>query len=94
MTQTHVISVRTYAAVLAALLVLLGVTLGVALVDLGPWNVVVAMAVASVKAFLVMVYFMHLRFSKALVVIFAVAGFLWLVVLIVLTMSDYVTRWQ
>jgi cytochrome c oxidase subunit 4 len=87
------ISLRAYLAVFAALLVLTALTTGIAFVDLGgAANVAVALAIAVVKALLVALYFMHLRDSSPLTKIFAGAGLFWLGLLIVLTMSDYMSR--
>jgi cytochrome c oxidase subunit 4 len=52
----------------------------------------VALAIAGSKAVLIMLYFMHLRYSNRLTSVFAVAGFLWLAILIALCLSDYLTR--
>jgi cytochrome c oxidase subunit 4 len=87
------ISVKTYLAVFAALLALTALTTAIAFVDLGGvGNVAVALSVAIVKAALVALYFMHLRHSTPLTVIFAGAGLFWLGLLIVLTLSDYISR--
>ena len=87
------ISVKTYVAVFAALLVLTALTTAIAFVDLGGvGNVAVALSIAIVKAALVALYFMHLRYSSPLTVIFAGAGLFWLGLLIVLTLSDYISR--
>jgi cytochrome c oxidase subunit 4 len=88
----HSTSTATYYVVFALLLVLTGITVGVALVDLGPVNNVAAVGIAVIKASLVLVYFMHLRFTSRLTWVFAGAGFFWLIVLITFTMSDELTR--
>ncbi|MEX1098229.1 MAG: cytochrome C oxidase subunit IV family protein [Planctomycetales bacterium] len=82
----------TYFTVFAALLVLLAVTVGVAELDLGPWNVVAALAVAAAKAVLIVLYFMHVRHANFLTRMAAVSGFLWLALLLGLTYSDFSTR--
>lgn len=87
------ISVKSYLAVFAALLALTALTTAIAFVDLGGvGNVAVALSIAIVKAALVALYFMHLRHSTPLTVIFAGAGLFWLGLLIVLTLSDYISR--
>jgi cytochrome c oxidase subunit 4 len=83
---------RLYFTVFAALLVLTIVTVFVARINLGPFNVVVALSVAFVKALLVVLYFMHLRYGPRLTWIVAAGGLYWLGILLVLTMSDYLTR--
>jgi cytochrome c oxidase subunit 4 len=81
-----------YIAVFAALLVLTLVTWLVAQVDLGWANDVVALAVATVKALLVILFFMHVRHSTRMTMLTAAAGFFWLAILILITLSDYATR--
>lgn len=75
-----------------ALLVLLALTWGGAQVNLGPFNTVVALAIALAKMFLVLLFFMHVRFSRRITWIFVAAGFIWLAIMIDLTLSDYLTR--
>ena len=91
MSETHV-PLRVYYTVFAALLVLTVVTVGVSLVDLGPLSTVVALAIAAAKASLVILFFMHVRYGPRLIWIFASGGFFWLALLILLTMSDIVSR--
>jgi len=61
-------------------------------VDMGPWNIVVALLIAGTKMSLVIYFFMHVKFDDALTRLFAAAGFIWLIILLVLTLSDYYTR--
>ena len=88
----HPIPLRVYYTVFGTLLLLTGVTVGVSLVDLGPLSTVVALAIAATKASLVILYFMHVRYSPRLTWVFAAGGFFWLTILIVLTMGDVVSR--
>ena len=88
----HVVAKKIYFAVFAGLIVLTVVTAVVATIDLGPLNIVVALVIAMLKASMVMLFFMHLRWSTRLVHIVAVASLLWLAILISLTLSDYRTR--
>lgn len=90
--EPHVLPLRTYFGVFATLLVLTGVTTGVAYVDLGALNTTVALLIAGVKATCVILIFMHVKFSGRLIWLFAGAGFAWLVILIAMTLSDYRTR--
>jgi cytochrome c oxidase subunit 4 len=85
-------TVRVYLAVYAALLVLLVVTVGIAQVELGAWNFKVAITVATIKALLILLFFMQVRYSPPLIWIVAGAGFFWLGILLCLTLSDYWTR--
>ena len=76
----------------AALLVLLGITFGAAYLPLGPFNVVVGLIIAAIKASLVGLLFMNLKRSGPLMRLAAAAGFFWLVILFALTLSDVLTR--
>ncbi len=84
--------VGTYLKVFAALMVLLAITVGVAFVDLGPWNIIIAMVIAVVKAGLVVLYFMQAKRSAFIIKMFAGAAAAWLVIATILTFSDYATR--
>lgn len=84
---------RTYVLIWLALLILLLLTWAVAQVNLGPFNTVVALAIAIGKMFLVLLFFMHVRSSRRVTWIFVIAGFLWLAIMIDLTLSDYLTRY-
>jgi len=88
----HLVSVRLYVLIFLALLVLTALTTGVAFIDLGPFNTVVALAIAVCKMLLVILFFMHVRYSSGLTKIVVVAAFFWLFILISLTMSDFRTR--
>ncbi len=76
-----------------ALLALLLLTVAIAFINLGQFNIVVALTIAIVKAVLVVLYFMHVRYSSRIMWVFASAGFFWLLILFVLTMSDFLTRY-
>ncbi|HET8796421.1 MAG TPA: cytochrome C oxidase subunit IV family protein [Thermoanaerobaculia bacterium] len=88
----HGSSLKVYFAVFAALMVLTVLTVAVARVDLGALNTAVAMAVAILKATVVILWFMHVIHSPRLTWIVVISSFLWLAVLFVLTFSDYLTR--
>jgi len=92
MNTKHVESVRTYLIIYAMLIALLIATIVAAIFDLGAVGLTIAMGIAIAKALLVILYFMHVRFSSGVTWVFAGAAFLWLGILIVLTMNDYVTR--
>ena len=83
---------KTYYATFAALLVLTAVTVAVAYVDLGVLSQPVALAIAFAKATLVVVFFMHLNHSSTLVRIFAGSGLAWLLIMLIYTVADYLTR--
>ncbi|HEU5123082.1 MAG TPA: cytochrome C oxidase subunit IV family protein [Verrucomicrobiae bacterium] len=84
---------KTYVVIWLALLILLLLTWLVAQVNLGPFNTVVALAIAIAKMFLVLLFFMHVRSSRRITWIFVIAGFIWLAIMIDLTLSDYLTRY-
>ena len=92
MSTAHITSVRVYLAVFIALLVGTGLTVWVAYYDLGLLNTPVALTVAVIKASLVVIYFMGVRFNTPLTKVVVVSGFLWLFILFGITMSDYLTR--
>ena len=92
MSTAHITSVRVYLAVFIALLVGTGLTVWVAYYDLGLLNTPVALTVAVIKASLVVIYFMGVRFNTPLTKVVVVSGFLWLFILFGLTMNDYLTR--
>ena len=86
---------RTYWINGMALLGLLVVTIAASYLNLGPLNTVAAILIAIMKALLIALFFMHLRYSKPLMWIFAGAGVFWLGIMLVLALSDYLTRgWQ
>lgn len=81
-----------YTRNLIALLILTGLTIGAAFIDLGSGNVVVALAIASIKATLVALFFMHLRWEKPVNSIIAIAGFLFLGIFLMFDFLDVGTR--
>jgi cytochrome c oxidase subunit 4 len=90
--REHIDSVKSYAFVFVALLALTGLTTMVAEVDLGPFNLAVALLIAVIKMLLVALFFMHLRHSPVLTKVVVCGGMLWLAILMVLSMADFVSR--
>lgn len=89
----HTIPSRTtYVVVAVALLILLALTVGLAHVPLGGMGTAVALAIATIKAAIVAVFFMHLKWSSPLTRLFAFAGIVWLSLLIGGSLADYLTR--
>ena len=84
--------VRTYVLIWAALTVLTATTWGVAYIDMGPFNIVVAMLIALLKMSLVVLVFMGVSKESPLTKLFVVAGFFWLVILLAMTLGDYNSR--
>ena len=91
-THGHVPQVKTLVLVWAALIVLTGTTAAVSYIDVGEWNIVVALLIAVTKASMVAWVFMGVRYSTNLTRLFCVAGLVWLSILILITASDYTTR--
>jgi cytochrome c oxidase subunit 4 len=92
MSHAPIVPVRTYGAVFAALLVLTALTYIVATFDFGLLNTPIALAVAGLKAFLVISIFMGVRYNTPLTKVVVLAGFFWLLIMFVLTLNDYLTR--
>ena len=88
----HVVPVKVYVGVFLALLALTALTTGAASYDLGRWNTAVALAIAVTKMLLVVLFFMHVKYSTGLTRIVIIAGFFWLAILVGLTLSDELTR--
>lgn len=95
----HVIPLSMYFKVFAALMVLLVVTLAAAAVDFGHINprlhfvnIVIAVGIAVIKAVLIILYFMHVRFSSKMTWVFAGAAFVFVLIMFGMTFSDYATR--
>jgi len=83
---------KVYLLVFFALVVGTVLTWAIAFVDLGRWNPVIALTIACTKATLVILFFMHVRYSSKLTILTVCAGFFWLFILISLSLSDYLTR--
>jgi cytochrome c oxidase subunit 4 len=89
----HVVSAKVNITVWLVLLVLTGVTAGVAFIDLGPFNTVVALVIATIKALLVVLIFMHVKYSSdRLTKVVLIAALFWLLLLLGLSLADYATR--
>jgi cytochrome c oxidase subunit 4 len=88
----HIITPKTYIIVFATLLVFTGITVGAAYVDLNIFNPVVALAIASFKAVIVILFFMHVKYQSKLVKMTVGAGFFTFLVLITMTLTDYMSR--
>lgn len=88
----HVSSLKIYYGIFLTLMVLTAVTVAVAYVDLGTFNKVVALSIASFKATLVVLYFMHVKYASRLTKLVVVSGFFFLAILLGMTMIDYGSR--
>ncbi len=90
--MSHIASVKSYVVIFLTLMVLTTITVAVAYVNLGPLNKVVALSIASFKATLVILYFMHVKYSSRLTKLVVISGFFFLFILLGLTMADYASR--
>ena len=88
----QVISQKIYYLIFATLICLTLITVDVAFYNFGWLNIYIALTIATCKAVIVVLYFMHVKFSPRLTWVFAIAGVFWLLILAVLTASDYMTR--
>lgn len=91
-TEHHVVSPKIYALIFGALLVGTALTVGAAYVNMGALNPVIALAIACAKAVLVILYFMHIRYSSKLMKLTVASGFFMFLVLVTMTLSDYISR--
>jgi cytochrome c oxidase subunit 4 len=82
----------TYTVVIVLLMVLLWVTYWAYTMDLGAWNLPIAMIIAVIKASLVLMVFMHVRLNPKIVWVFAISSFLWLILMIAGFENDYLAR--
>ena len=88
----HIVQRKVYYGVFVALLVGTAVTVLAAQVDFGRMNDVVAMTIAVTKMMLVLLFFMHVRYSSRLIWVIVASMFFWLIILLSLTLSDYTSR--
>jgi cytochrome c oxidase subunit 4 len=88
----HIVPPKVYIGIFLSLMVLTTATVAAAYVNLGPFNIVIALAIASLKATLVVLYFMHARYSPKRTHMVIIAAVFWLAIMLALTLSDYVTR--
>ncbi len=91
-TTGHVEPLRTYLLAAGALFILTMLTVGAAFVDLGPFNEIVALAIATLKALVIVLIFMHGRYNSGITRLAMITGVIWLAILIVGVMDDYLTR--
>ena len=90
--EHHIVTPIQYAMVFGTLLVFTGITVGAAYVNMGPFNPVIALAIACFKAVVVILFFMHVKYQSNLIKMTVGAGFFTFLVLITMTLSDYMSR--
>jgi cytochrome c oxidase subunit 4 len=87
-----VLSIKQYALTWIALLALVLITTLIAMVDLGPFTMIIAITIAATKASLVAAFFMHALYESKLVRVIVAGGVLWFLIMVTLTLGDYVSR--
>ena len=90
--EHHIVTPMTYTIIFATLLTLTALTVGAAFVDLGIMNPVIALAIASIKGVIVILFFMHVMYQSKLIKMTVGAGFFTFLVLLTMTLSDYISR--
>jgi cytochrome c oxidase subunit 4 len=88
----HIVSPRIYVFVFLGLLGFTFTTYGVSMLDLGPFNALVAITIAMIKSMLVLLFFMHVKYSPKMTKVTLFAGFCFLLILLALSMTDYISR--
>jgi cytochrome c oxidase subunit IV len=88
----HIASPKMYVGIFLALMICTALTVWAAYINLGPWNIVVALAIASLKASLVVLFFMHAKYSPGRTQLVIFCAVFWLGIMLALTLSDYSTR--
>jgi cytochrome c oxidase subunit 4 len=90
--EHHIVTPATYIMVFATLLVGTAITVGAAYIDLGIFNPIVALGIACTKAVIVILFFMHVKYQSKLIKMTVGAGFFTFLVLITMTLTDYMSR--
>lgn len=87
-----VVQPKVYGIIFAALLCFTALTVFASYLELGVFNAVVALTIAVIKAVLVILFFMHIRYSSRLTMLTLASGFFTLIVLLTMTLTDYISR--
>lgn len=88
----HIVSPKVYVVILFALLVGTAATVWASFLELGVWNPVIALAIACTKATLVVLFFMHVKYSTRLTMLTVCAGIFMFLTLVGMTLADYISR--
>ena len=88
----HIVPTRSYYTIFAILMLCTGLTVAIAFVNLGAMNIVAALTIAAFKATIVVLFFMHVKYSTRLTWAVVVGSLFWLGILLALTLGDYLTR--
>ena len=92
MSSQHIVPIRIYFVIFGLLMLGTYLTVQAAFLDLGVFNTPIALAIAIIKATVVVLYFMHVKYSPRLTKLVIIGSVLWLGILLVMTLGDYVTR--
>ncbi len=90
--EQHIVGPKIYLSVFVVLLILTATTTGVAFIDLGTYNAVIALFIACLKASLVVLFFMHIHYSSRMLKMTVAAALFCFSLLMILTMTDYISR--
>jgi cytochrome c oxidase subunit IV len=90
--EQHIVSPKVYFVIFLCLLLGTALTVGASLIEMGPWNPVVALAIACVKATLVVLFFMHIKYSSKLMKLTVGAGVFTFLILVGMSLADYMSR--
>ncbi|HSZ15606.1 MAG TPA: cytochrome C oxidase subunit IV family protein [Terracidiphilus sp.] len=90
--EHHIVSPKIYLTIVGILLVLTATTVGASYIDMGPLNPIIALAIAAIKMMLVVLFFMHVKYSTKLTKLTVGAGLFTFLVLVGMTLADYFTR--
>lgn len=88
----HIVSPKIYVTIFIALIIGTSLTTWAAFQDFGAFNIVIALAIATAKATLVVLFFMHARYGERRTRLVIVCALFWLAIMLALTLSDYQTR--
>jgi cytochrome c oxidase subunit 4 len=88
----HIVSPKIYVAVFISLSIFTIATYSIAKIDLGPFNALVAIVIAMIKSLLVILFFMHVKYSPKMTKVTLISGFFFLLILLSLSMTDYISR--
>ncbi|HXC95319.1 MAG TPA: cytochrome C oxidase subunit IV family protein [Edaphobacter sp.] len=88
----HIVTPKVYAMVYVALLIATGITVWAAFINLNIFNPIIALAIACTKGVIVILFFMHVKYQSKLVKLTVISGFFTFIVLITMTLTDYISR--
>ena len=90
--EHHIVGPKTYIIIFGTLLTFTAITVGAAFINLGILNPIVALAISSIKAVIVILFFMHVKYQSNLIKMTVGAGFFTFLALVTMTLSDYMSR--